>query len=117
MVVCVILACILVAWAASYGLDEDIGGISSFNFGLSVFHFGFIPVLFVAVAWRNHILGGIAMLLYSPMLLFVVWFIMLASEGHQDVSHLVLAALVFPVGSALHLVVWWKERRSKRAPS
>ena len=87
------------------------------DFSLSVFHFGFIPILLVAIAWRSHLLGGMAMLLYSPMLLSIAWFIDVASEGHLGVSHLVLAALVLPVGAALHFVVWWKERQSKRASS
>jgi hypothetical protein len=113
--VSIVIACILAAWAASYGLNEDMGGISPFYFGLSVFHFWFIPVMLVVIAWRCHLLGGVAMLLYSPMPFLITWFITVVSEGHQDVSHLVLAAFVFPVGAALHLVAWWKERRSKRA--
>jgi hypothetical protein len=108
-------ACILVAWAVSYGVNEGMGGISPFHFGLSVFHFWFIPVLLVAIAWRYHLFGGVVMMLYSPMLFLITGFITVVSEGHQDVSHLVLAALVFPVGAALHLVAWCKERQGKRA--
>lgn len=112
--VSIFIACILAAWVASYGLDEGMGGISPFHFGLSVFHFWFIPVLLVAIAWRHHLLGGVAMLLYSPIPFLITCFITLVSEGHQDVSHLVLAALALPVGAAPHLVAWWEERQSKR---
>ena len=61
-----------------------------------------MAILRKALAWRHHLVGDIAMLLYSPVLLAVAWFIMVASERHQEVSRLVLAALVFPVGAALH---------------
>jgi hypothetical protein len=96
-------------------VNEDIGGISSFSFGLSVFHFWFIPVLLVAIASRYHLLGGVVMLLYSPIPFLITFLITVMSEGHQDVSHLVFAAFVLPVGAALHLVAWWRERRSQRA--
>ncbi len=112
--VSMIMACFLAAWAASYGLDEDMGGIASFHFGLSVFHFWFVPVLLVAIAWKYHLLGGVLILLYSPAPFLITCFITVVSEGHQDVSHLVLAGLVFPVGAALHLVAWSKERRTER---
>ena len=115
MAVSMVIACILAAWGASYGVNEGHGGISPFYFGLSAFHFWLIPVLLVAIAWRYHLFGGVAMLLYSPLPFFIKGFIALVSEGHQDVSHLVLAALVFPVGAPLHLVATWKERRSWRA--
>jgi hypothetical protein len=88
------------------------GGIPPFLFGLAVFHVWFIPVLLVAIAWRYHLFGGVVMLLYSPIPFLIAGFITVVSEGHQDVSHLFLAALTFPVGAALHLVVWWKERRT-----
>jgi len=113
--VSVAIDCILVAWAVSYGVNEGMGGISPFDFGLSVFHFWFIPVLLVAIAWKYHLFGGVAMLLYSPTSFLIAGFIAVVCEGHQDVSHLVLAALVFPVGAVLPLVAWWKERRSWRA--
>jgi len=113
--VSIVIACILAAWAASYGVNEGHGGIPPLYFGLSVFHFWFIPVLLVAIAWRYHLFGGVVMLLYSPVPFLITGFITVVGEGHQDVSHLVLAALVLPIGAALHLVAWWKERRSKRA--
>jgi hypothetical protein len=53
------------------------------------------------------------MALYSPVLFLIAGFIAVVSEGHQDVSHLVVAALVFPVGAASHLAAWWKERQRK----
>ena len=109
------MACILASWAASYGVNEGMGGIVPSHFGLSVFHFWLIPAVLAVIAWRYHLLGGVLMLLYSPMPFLITWFITVVSEGHQDVSHLVLAAFVFPVGAALHLVAWWEERGSKRA--
>lgn len=113
--VSIAVACILTAWAASYGVSEGMGGIPPFHFGLSVFHFWFIPALLVTIAWRYHLLGGALMLLYSPVPFLITGFVTVVSEGHQDVSHLILAAFVLPVGAALHVAVAWKEGRSKRA--
>jgi hypothetical protein len=80
-----------------------------------VFHFWFVPVLLVAIAWRYPLLGGVLMTLYLPIPFITMAFITVVSEGNQDVSHLVLAASVFPIGAAMHLVAWWKERRSQHA--
>jgi hypothetical protein len=91
------------------------GGIVPFHFGLSVFHFWLIPAMLTVIAWEYHLSGGVLMLIYSPALFLVTGFITVVSEGHQDVSHLVIAACVFPAGAALHLVAWWRERRSLRA--
>lgn len=113
--VSIVIACILAAWGASYGVNEGMGGIPPFLFGLSVLHFWLIPAMLTVIAWRYHLFGGVVMLLYSPVPFFITGFIAVVSEGHQDVSHLVLAAFVFPVGAALHLVAWWKERGRKRA--
>jgi hypothetical protein len=80
--VSLVMACITVAWAASYGVNEDIGGISSFSFGPSVFHFWFIPVLLVAIASNYHLFGGVVMLLYSPIPFLITFLITVMSEGH-----------------------------------
>lgn len=113
--VSLVMACILVAWAVSYGVNEGMGGIVPFHFGLSVFHFWLIPAALTVIAWRYHLFGSVLMLLYSPIPFLITCFITVVSEGHQDVSHLVLAALVFPVGAVLHLVAWWREQQSQRA--
>jgi hypothetical protein len=115
MAVSIATACILVAWAVSYGVNEGMGGIVPFHFGLSVFHFWLIPAVLTVIAWRYHLFGGAVMLLYSPIPFLITCFITVVSEGHQDVSHLVLAALVFPVGAVLHLVAWCREKQSQRA--
>jgi hypothetical protein len=109
------MACILASWAASYGVNEGMGGIVPFHFGLSVFHFWLIPAMLTVIAWRYHLSGGVVMLLYSPIPFLITFLITVMSEGHQDASHLVFAAFVLPVGAALHLVAWWRERRSQRA--
>ena len=109
------MACIIVAWAVSYGVNEGMGGIVPFHFGLSVIHFWLIPAALTVIAWRYHLLGGVVMLLYSPIPFFTTGLITVMSEGHQDVSHLILAAFVLPVGAILHLAVARKEGRSKRA--
>jgi hypothetical protein len=112
--VSMVIAGVLAAWGVSYGVNEGMGGIPPFQFGLAVLHFWLIPVLLIAIAWKHHLRGGALMLLYSLLPFVIAGLISVASEGHRDVSHLVLAALVFPVGAAPHLLAWWKERRRKR---
>lgn len=79
-------------------------GIPPLQFGLAVLHSWLIPVLLIVMAWKHHLRGGALMLLYLPVPFVIAGLISVASEGHRDVSHLVLAALVFPVGGAPHLL-------------
>jgi hypothetical protein len=95
-----------------YALDRHSGMPASEAYGAAVF-FGLVPMLLAAIAWRWRLAGGIAMLGYAPVLFLGAVAISVGSEGHRDVSHLLIATLLFLVGAVLHLTQRWCENRSR----
>jgi hypothetical protein len=63
---------------------------------LSALYLGVIPILLVEIAWRWHLLGGLAILLLSPVVLYTALAMSLGGEEHRDVTHLLCAAPALP---------------------
>ena len=63
---------------------------------LSALYLGVIPILLVEIAWRWHLLGGLAIPLLSPVVRYTALAISVGGEEHRDVTHLLCAAPAIP---------------------
>jgi hypothetical protein len=77
---------------------------------------GFVPIVLAIVAWRCHLVGGLAIVLFTAAFLPFALQRVFLDEYQRWISypfHLSMA-IPFFIGGMLHLVVWRIERQSKK---
>ncbi len=78
---------------------------------------GFIPLFLALVARRRHLLGGLAIVMFTvafiPFALVRIYSDEFSARWVFYTAHSVIGILFF-TGGVLHLAVWWKERQRER---
>ena len=76
----------------------------------------FAPLLSAAISWRWHLIGGLLMIL-TAIGVGANMALNPPTSGPEYLAVEVPIGVVVIAAGILHLVVWWKERQSKRATS